>query len=68
MPAGTPIEVVTRLRDATLSIMRDPAIVKQFTDQQKIVMALGPNEFADLVRKDSAKWEKVIKAAGIKVQ
>jgi tripartite-type tricarboxylate transporter receptor subunit TctC len=68
VPAGTPIEVVTRLRDATLSIMRDPAIVKQFTDQQKIVMALGPNEFADLVRKDSAKWEKVIKAAGIKVQ
>jgi tripartite-type tricarboxylate transporter receptor subunit TctC len=68
VPAGTPIEVVTRLRDTTLSIMRDPAIVKQFTDQQKIVMALGPNEFADLVRKDSAKWEKVIKAAGIKVQ
>ena len=46
--------------------MRDPAIAKQFTDQQKIVMALGPNEFADLIRKDSAKWEKVIKAAHIK--
>jgi tripartite-type tricarboxylate transporter receptor subunit TctC len=29
-------------------------------------MALGPNEFADLIRKDSAKWEKVIKAAHIK--
>ena len=66
VPAGTPKEVVTRLREATLSIMRDPAIAKQFTDQQKIVMALGPNEFADLIRKDSAKWEKVIKAAHIK--
>ena len=66
VPAGTPKEIVTRLRDATLSIMRDPAIAKQFTDQQKIVMALGPNEFADLIRKDSAKWEKVIKAAHIK--
>jgi hypothetical protein len=31
-------------------------------------MALGPDEFADLVRKDSAKWEKVIKAADIQVQ
>jgi tripartite-type tricarboxylate transporter receptor subunit TctC len=68
VPAGTPKEIVTRLRDATLSIMRDPAIAKQFTDQQKIVMALGPDEFADLVRKDSAKWEKVIKAAHIKVE
>jgi len=66
VPAGTPKEIVTRLREATLSIMRDPAIAKQFTDQQKIVMALGPTEFADLIRKDSAKWEKVIKAAHIK--
>jgi tripartite-type tricarboxylate transporter receptor subunit TctC len=68
VPAGTPKEIVTRLRDATISIMRDPAIAKQFTDQQKIVMVLGPDKFADLVRNDSAKWEKVIKAAGIKVQ
>jgi tripartite-type tricarboxylate transporter receptor subunit TctC len=66
VPLGTPKEIVTRLREATLSIMRDPAIAKQFTEQQKIVMALGPNEFADLIRKDSAKWEKVIKAAHIK--
>ena len=68
VPAGTPKEIVTRLREATLSIMHDPVIAKQFTDQQKIVMALGPDEFADLVRKDSAKWEKVIKAAHIKVE
>ena len=63
VPAGTPKEIVTRLQEATLSIMRDPAIAKQFTE--KIVMALDSDEFADLVRKDSAKWEKVIKAAHI---
>jgi tripartite-type tricarboxylate transporter receptor subunit TctC len=68
VPAGTPKEIVTRLREATLSIMRDPAIAEQFAIQQKTVMALGPDEFADLVRKDSAKWEKVIKAAHIQVQ
>lgn len=68
VPVGTPKEIVTRLREETLSIMRDPAIAKQFTDQQKIVMALDSDEFADLVRKDSAKWEKVIKAAHIKVE
>jgi tripartite-type tricarboxylate transporter receptor subunit TctC len=66
VPSETPKEIVTRLREAILSIMRDPAIVKQFTDQQKIVMALGPNEFADLIRNDSGKWERVIKAAHIK--
>jgi tripartite-type tricarboxylate transporter receptor subunit TctC len=68
VPAGTPKEIVTRLRDATISIMRDPAIAKQFTDQQKIVMVLGPDKFADLVRNDSAKWGEVIKATHIKVE
>ena len=68
VPAGTPKEIVTRLREATLSIMHDPAIAEQFAIQQKTVLALGPDEFADLVRKDSAKWEKVIKAANIQVQ
>jgi tripartite-type tricarboxylate transporter receptor subunit TctC len=68
VPAGTPKEIVTRLRDATISIMRDPAIAKQFTDQHKIVMVLGPDKFADLVRNDSAKWGEVIKAAHIKVE
>src|SRR5450756_3114354 len=32
VPSGTPKEIVTRLREATLSIMRDPVIAKQFTD------------------------------------
>jgi tripartite-type tricarboxylate transporter receptor subunit TctC len=68
VPAGTPKEIVTRLRDATISIMRDPAIAKQFTDQHKIVMVLGPDKFADLVQNDSAKWGEVIKAAHIKVE
>ena len=67
-PAGTPKEIVTRLQEATFSVMHDPAVAKEFTDQKKIVMVLDSDEFADLVRKDSAKWEKVIKAANIKVE
>ena len=67
-PAGTPREIVTRLQEATFSVMHDPAVAKEFTDQKKIVMVLDSDEFADLVRRDSAKWEKVIKAANIKVE
>jgi tripartite-type tricarboxylate transporter receptor subunit TctC len=65
VPAGTPKEIVTRLKEATLSMMRDPEIADQFTNQQKIVMALDSDDFAALVRRDSAKWEKVIMAAHI---
>lgn len=68
VPAGTPKEVVTRLSEETLAVMRDPAIAKLFTDQQLTVMALGPDQFADLIRKDLAKWEKVIKTVGIQLE
>lgn len=66
VPANTPKAIVNRLREATLSMMREPAIAEDFTKQQKIVMALDSEQFADLVKRDSAKWEKVIKAASIK--
>jgi len=29
-------------------------------------MALGPDEFGQLIRSDLGKWERVIKTAGIK--
>ncbi len=66
IPTGTPREVVSRLSDATIAVMRDPNVVKLLTDQQVTTMALGPGEFGALIKKDLDKWEKVIKTAGIK--
>jgi tripartite-type tricarboxylate transporter receptor subunit TctC len=65
VPAKTPKEIVTRLREALHSMMSDPEIAAEFTNQKKIVMVLDSEQFADLVRRDSARWEKVIKAADI---
>jgi len=66
VPAKTPKEIVNRLREATLAMMHDPEIADDFARQQKIVMALDSEEFTDLVKRDSAKWGKVITAANIK--
>jgi tripartite-type tricarboxylate transporter receptor subunit TctC len=68
VPAGTPAAIVDKLKDATLAVMRDPVVVKQFTDQQLVVMVLEKEKFGDLIRKDTEKWGKVIKAAGITVE
>ena len=65
VPAGTPKAIVDHLSEVTLAIMRDPEIIKQFTDQQLTVMALEPNRFAELIRKDLDKWGPVTKTAGI---
>jgi tripartite-type tricarboxylate transporter receptor subunit TctC len=66
VPLGTPKPVVDKLTQETLAVMADPAAVKQFTDQQLSVMTLPGEQFAALIKKDHDKWEKVIKAAGIK--
>jgi tripartite-type tricarboxylate transporter receptor subunit TctC len=67
-PAGTPKAIVDRLRKETLAVMLDPAVVKQFADQQLTVMALDQPAFTNLIRSDTAKWEKVVKTAGIKTE
>ena len=66
-PAGTPRAIVDRLTAATLAVMHDELIAKQFADQQLTVMALGPNRFEALIRSDSEKWGQLVKAAGIKM-
>src|SRR6202163_433869 len=45
-PAGTPKPIVDKLTAGMLAVLSDPAIVKQFTDQQLTVMALPQDRFA----------------------
>jgi tripartite-type tricarboxylate transporter receptor subunit TctC len=66
VPAKTPGDIVARLSQETLAVMRDPDVVKLLNDQQVTPMATGPQEFEQLIRTDLERWAKVIKAAGIK--
>src|SRR5262249_33553842 len=68
VPTKTPKDVVARLSQETLAVMRDPEVVKLLTDQQVTPMATGPQEFEALIKTDLAKWEKVVKTAGIKAE
>jgi tripartite-type tricarboxylate transporter receptor subunit TctC len=67
-PAGTPKPIVDRLTKEILAVMADPAAIKQFTDQQLVVMTLEQDRFSELIKKDQEKWGKVITTAGIKVE
>jgi tripartite-type tricarboxylate transporter receptor subunit TctC len=67
-PAGTPQAVIDKLSAATVVALQDPVIAKQFTDQQFTVMALPKEQFGALIKADTAKWEKVVKTAGIKME
>jgi tripartite-type tricarboxylate transporter receptor subunit TctC len=64
-PAGTPSEIVQRLRDEFAKAAADPA-VKAKLDQAGLdpIEQLQPSEFARLIASDRAKWTPIIKASG----
>ena len=68
-PTGTPRDIVDRLSAETQKIFGDPAFRDKFlAPAVTISIASPPDQFAARIRADLAKWGKVIKEAGIKVE
>jgi tripartite-type tricarboxylate transporter receptor subunit TctC len=65
-PKGTPKEVVARLNEAVSKIANQADVKQQWTKQGAVAMVMSPEVFDKYTRDDIAKWEKVIKTAGIK--
>ena len=66
-PAGTPRDIVTRLHGAVVQVLEDPAVKKRFIgDGADPRPSASPEAFASFIRDELKKWEKVVKAAGIK--
>jgi tripartite-type tricarboxylate transporter receptor subunit TctC len=64
-PAGTPPEIVQRLRDEFARAAADPA-VKAKLDEAGLdpIDQMQPADFAKLIAADLAKWTPIIKASG----
>ncbi len=68
MPADTPREAVNKINADVQQIIRDPNFHKQVLERYVVQPLPGPlDALADYLRKDSAKWAKVIKAANLKI-
>jgi tripartite-type tricarboxylate transporter receptor subunit TctC len=65
-PAKTPHEVVARLTQETLAVMRAPEVIKLLNDQQVTPMAIATDEFSELIKKDLDRWANVVRTAGIR--
>lgn len=65
-PAGTPAEIVARLNREVVATVKDPAIHQRLLKMDLIPSGTSPEEFARIIREDTAKWAKVIREAGIK--
>lgn len=67
-PAGTPADVVTRYNTTVNEILRTPAVVEKLGKQGLTVVGGTPQQFADFIAKDIAKWRNVVKEAGISAE
>jgi tripartite-type tricarboxylate transporter receptor subunit TctC len=68
-PAGTPKEIVEKLHAAVLRAMEDPDVKRHFAREgADITTSPTPEAFSDLIRSDLAKWKKVVKDSGMKVE
>ncbi len=66
--AGTPPEVIGRVNEMIASILRDPEIDAQLSQQGMTANPGSPSQFGDLIRSEIARWEQVIKRSGIKLE
>jgi len=64
VPAGTPPEIVQRLRDEFAKAAADPAVQAKFKEAGlDPIPQMQPAEFAKLIDADLAKWTPIIKAS-----
>ncbi len=67
-PAGTPKEIMTRLHKETIALLRTTEIRARLAQDGAETIGNTPEEFLDVLRNETAKWAKVVKAAGITPQ
>jgi len=67
-PAGTPPEIVRRLNAALVKVLQDPALVERFAALGAEVRTSSSEELGKFIREDLARWRKVAREAGIKVE
>lgn len=66
-PANTPKAVLNRLNAELANVMADAGIRRQLVEQGVEPMHTTPEELAALMRRDTAKWAKIVKASGAKL-
>lgn len=64
-PAGTPPEAVEALAAAARTTMADPAVAERMAEFSATIVASTPEELAEHVKAEMAKWEPVVRDANV---
>lgn len=67
VPVATPKAIVEKLNRGIVEILRQPEMVERFKGDGVELVGSTPAEFQKHIHAEIAKWEQVVKTAGIKV-
>ncbi len=67
-PAATPREIVARVQSETARILMLPEVKERLAADGADAVGNRPEEFAAYIRAELAKWGKVVKTGGIKLE
>jgi tripartite-type tricarboxylate transporter receptor subunit TctC len=67
-PAGTPPDVVARLHREITKVLQSPEVQEKWKGWgADATLSKSPEEFGALMRAEAAKWERVVKGGGVKL-
>lgn len=67
-PAGTPREIVVKLSSEMAALLKMDDVREQLAAAQVEVVGSTPDELAAVIKQEVAKWAKVVKDSGMKVE
>ena len=67
-PAGTPPEIVRRLNAEINRVLQAPEVRERLTALGTEPTGGSPEQFAQVIRADTARWAKVVSDAGIRIE
>lgn len=68
VPAGTPRPIVDQLQGGIAKVLGSAAMRERFATFGADVVASRPDDFAQYLRAETAKWGKVVRDAGVKLE
>ena len=67
MPRNTPADVINKMNAAVNQILAEPTMRARLASLGGVTIPGTPADFGKLIAGETAKWEKVINASGVKL-
>lgn len=67
-PGGTPDAIVTKLSAEVARVLKTRMVSERFAAMRIEPQHNSPQQFAELIRDESAKWRKIVQSANIRVE